>query len=826
MSATADQLAGTSPATPPFDIMRAAFVELQVTDLAASEHFYAELLGMIVSARSDDAVFLRGWEERQHHSLILRQAPLATASRLGFRVRTENDLDLLSKHFASELRQTRWIEAGSDPGMGRSLRVWDPFGYPLEFFHTIEQFETQHQRFDLHRGAPLLRFDHLNLHTPRVEDTLRFWLSLGFRCSEYISTDDPADERITGAWMLRKPTVHDVALTAGTGPRLHHFAYWIAEPAGVLRACDQLAGGTAPRSSSGDPDATGCPTRSSCTSATPTGTASSCTRVTTTPATRTTSRCAGRSTIRAADRSGELARPTAGMTNQACSLVPTARRRRSRPPTSTSALSTARCWRDPADGRLVAAPEWAAATKVIAVHLNYHSRAAQRGRVPTEPSYFLKPTSSLSAGGELVRPRGTELLAFEGEIAVIIGTPARDVTPEQAADHIACYAPANDFGVHDFRWADRGSNVLAKGQDGFTPIGPALRAEGVDPVALRLITRINGEVRQDATGADLIFTFAQLIADLSRFMTLEPGDVILTGTPAGANVVVPGDVVEVSLEGAGSVTSTIVEAAAELRPYGAMPKVTAEARAFATGVDAPRPATLSDDGRALLHQVSTATLTVQLDRRGIRSTFLTGLRPTRPDLRMVGYAHTLRYVAIRADVREAMKGSEDAQKRAIESVSPGDVLIMEARNETSAGTIGDILAARVLARGGTGIVTDGGVRDTPGVSELAIPTYYRVANGASLWNAHIPLDVGVPITCAGVLVMPGDVIVGDGEGVVILPAALAEEIAHDAYEVEQRESFALERVRAGESFRGLFPLSEQRRPDYERWLSQRDQEQI
>ncbi len=466
-----------------------------------------------------------------------------------------------------------------------------------------------------------------------------------------------------------------------------------------------------------------------------------------------------------------------------------------------------------------------ASAKVIAVHLNYHSRAAQRGRVPTEPSYFLKPTSSLSAGGDVVRPQGAELLAFEGEIAVIIGTRARDVTPEQAADHIALYAPANDFGVHDFRWADRGSNVLAKGQDGFTPLGPTVRAAGIDPATLHLTTRVNGELRQDATGADLIFTFAQLIADLSRFMTLEPGDVILTGTPAGADLVVPGDVVEVSLDGAGSVTSTVVEAADALRPYGAMPKATAEARAFATGANAPRPATLSEDARAMLHEVSTATLTVQLNRRGIQSTFLTGLIPTRPDLRMVGSARTLRYVAIRADVREAMKGSEDAQKRAVESVSPGDVLIMEARNETGAGTIGDILAARVLARGGTGIVTDGGVRDTPGVTELQIPAYYRIANGASLWSAHIPLDVDVPITCAGVLVMPADVVVGDPEGVVILPAALAEEIAHDAHEVEQRESFALERVKAGESFRGLFPLSAEREPEYERWRSQQEQEQ-
>ena len=242
MSTTAEQLANTAPAATPFDIMRAAFVELQVTDLAASEHFYAELLGMIVSARTGDAVYLRGWEERQHHSLILRQAPVPTAARLGFRVGSEHDLDRLDEHFAGMHLTARWLPAGSDPGVGRSLRVWDPFGYPLEFFHAIEQCETQHQRFDLHRGAPILRFDHLNLHAPRVEETFRFWLELGFRCSEYISTDGD-DERITGAWLLRKPTVHDVALTAGTGPRLHHFAYWIAEPAGVLRACDQLAGG-------------------------------------------------------------------------------------------------------------------------------------------------------------------------------------------------------------------------------------------------------------------------------------------------------------------------------------------------------------------------------------------------------------------------------------------------------------------------------------------------------------------------------------------------------------------------------------------------------
>ena len=146
---------------------------------------------------------------------------------------------------------------------------------------------------------------------------------------------------------------------------------------------------------------------------------------------------------------------------------------------------------------------------------------------------------------------------------------------------------------------------MAKGQDGFTPVGPAMAAADVDPATLHLTGLVNGEVRQDTTGGDLIFSFAQLIADLSRFMTLEPGDVILTGTPAGASVVVPGDVVEVRLGGAGSVTSTIVEGAAELAPYGAMPRATADARAFATGANPPppsppappRPVVLSDEAR-------------------------------------------------------------------------------------------------------------------------------------------------------------------------------------------------------------------------------------
>jgi 2-keto-4-pentenoate hydratase/2-oxohepta-3-ene-1,7-dioic acid hydratase in catechol pathway len=186
-----------------------------------------------------------------------------------------------------------------------------------------------------------------------------------------------------------------------------------------------------------------------------------------------------------------------------------------------------------------------APSKINAVHVNYESRAAQRGRIPAAPSYFLKPPSSLAGDGDpIVRPQATELLTFEGEVAVIIGKTARGVSPEQALAHIGWYAPANDVGLHDMRWSDRGSNVLSKGHDGFTPVGPRVPAADVDPAAISLRALVNGEVEQDDSTANLLFPFGLLVADLSRFMTLEPGDIILTGTPAGIGPVKPGDVIE------------------------------------------------------------------------------------------------------------------------------------------------------------------------------------------------------------------------------------------------------------------------------------------
>jgi 2-keto-4-pentenoate hydratase/2-oxohepta-3-ene-1,7-dioic acid hydratase in catechol pathway/regulator of RNase E activity RraA len=462
-------------------------------------------------------------------------------------------------------------------------------------------------------------------------------------------------------------------------------------------------------------------------------------------------------------------------------------------------------------------------SKIVAVHLNYRSRAEERGRVPAHPSYFFKPPSSLSGDrARIVRPQGCELLCYEGEIGLVIGTAARRVSVAEAESCIGWVTAANDVGVYDLRAADNGSNVLAKGQDGFTPVGPRLVPAAdlrLDDLTLR--TFVNGSLVQTGHTSELLFPFAQLVADLSRFMTLEPGDLILTGTPAGSRPLSPGDVVEVEVEGVGTIRNEVVEDPEPLEPIGAMPAVSPATRAAALGVTAPRTAAVPEETLGMLRRVSTATLTTQLQRRGIRNAFLQGLRPTRPDLRMVGFAHTLRYVPVREDVVEADTRELNAQKQAIESISPGEVLVIEARREEGSGTIGDILALRALRRGAAGIVTDGGLRDSPAVSALEIPTYYRAPHASVLGILHFPLEENVPVACGGVLVMPGDVLVGDAEGVVVVPAQLAEEVAADAVEQELREEFAFERVDAGESTRGVFPLSPERKAEFEAWRAER-----
>lgn len=209
--------------------------------------------------------------------------------------------------------------------------------------------------------------------------------------------------------------------------------------------------------------------------------------------------------------------------------------------------------------------------KVIAVHLTYRSRIDEyAARVPDEPSYFMKPTTTLNAHhGEIRRPRGARFLNYEGELAAVIGRRMKGVGVEDALDYVEGYAPANDVGLHDFRHADRGAMLRVKGQDGFLPIGPAVTpAENFDPTDFTLRTYLNGEVVQEATADDLIWGVAYQLADLSRLITLEPGDVVLTGTPANSRPMEPGDTVAVEISGLGKLENTVVDWDVDLSEAG------------------------------------------------------------------------------------------------------------------------------------------------------------------------------------------------------------------------------------------------------------------
>jgi 5-oxopent-3-ene-1,2,5-tricarboxylate decarboxylase/2-hydroxyhepta-2,4-diene-1,7-dioate isomerase len=217
-------------------------------------------------------------------------------------------------------------------------------------------------------------------------------------------------------------------------------------------------------------------------------------------------------------------------------------------------------------------------SKILAVHLSYRSRVEEYGaRTPPAPSFFLKPPTTLGGHrGEIRRPRGTHFLNYEGELAVVVGRRMKGVAVADALDYVAGYAPANDVGLHDFRHADRGSMLRVKGQDGFLPLGPEVTpADQFDPTDFTLRTLLNGEVVQEGTADDLLWGVAYQLADLSRLITLEPGDVVLTGTPANSRPMEPGDVVAVEISGLGAVQSVVVDWEVDLRAAGEQPAVSA-----------------------------------------------------------------------------------------------------------------------------------------------------------------------------------------------------------------------------------------------------------
>jgi 5-oxopent-3-ene-1,2,5-tricarboxylate decarboxylase / 2-hydroxyhepta-2,4-diene-1,7-dioate isomerase len=217
-------------------------------------------------------------------------------------------------------------------------------------------------------------------------------------------------------------------------------------------------------------------------------------------------------------------------------------------------------------------------TKIIAVHLTYASRVDEyAARRPAAPSYFMKPPSTLNGHrGVVRRPAGTRFLNYEGELAVVIGERMHGVGIDDVLGHVAGYTCANDVGLHDFRHADRGAMLRVKGQDGFLPLGPELvPAAAFDPEDFTLRTYLNGDVVQEAQASDLLFPVAYQLADLCRLITLETGDVVLTGTPANSRPMEPGDTVEVEIEGIGRLTNTIAEWDVDLSGPGDQPAVSA-----------------------------------------------------------------------------------------------------------------------------------------------------------------------------------------------------------------------------------------------------------
>lgn len=226
-------------------------------------------------------------------------------------------------------------------------------------------------------------------------------------------------------------------------------------------------------------------------------------------------------------------------------------------------------------------------SKIICVHLNYQSRVAElQTDLPSAPTYFHKPVSALNGhGAAVIRPSGCKWLNYEGEIAIVIGRTAKNISPEDAGDYIRGYSIGNDYGLHDFRDTDAGSMLRVKGADTLCPIGPGI-IEGWDFHGKQIRTLVNGEVRQDGSTDEMHWDMHYLVADIARTITLHPGDILLSGTPAVSRTVYPGDVVEVEVEGLGVLRNTIVEGPTPIRnDVGAQPSESEEVLSTAQGGD-------------------------------------------------------------------------------------------------------------------------------------------------------------------------------------------------------------------------------------------------
>jgi regulator of RNase E activity RraA len=230
---------------------------------------------------------------------------------------------------------------------------------------------------------------------------------------------------------------------------------------------------------------------------------------------------------------------------------------------------------------------------------------------------------------------------------------------------------------------------------------------------------------------------------------------------------------------------------------------------------------LSPSTRDKLRTVSVPTVCTALFKRGLRNQFIQGISPLNPAAGpMVGEAFTLRYIPAREDLNQLVVFRDPAhpQRKAVETCPPGAVMVIDSRKDPRAASAGSILVTRLMKRGVAGVVTDGGFRDSPEIARLAIPAYHARPSSPTNLTLHQAIDIDVPIGCGDVAVFPGDVVLGDAEGVVIIPAALADEVADEAVEMTAFEDFVTEQVMGGRSIVGLYPAtSEQTLIDFKAW---------
>jgi catechol 2,3-dioxygenase len=222
--------------TPPFNIVRVSHVDYSVTDFVRAKSFWVGALGLVVTEETPDTLYLRAYEERAHHSVILRRGDSAVCNAIGFKVWSEADLDRAAAWFEARGLSFSYVERHAQ---GRTLLTRDPLGTPIEFYFQMGEAENLMRQYGLHRGGRFLRIDHVNCFSPNVDESFAFFNALGFRLTEYTAMED--DLHLWAVWMHRKGGVHDIAFTNGRGPRLHHMAYWIGSMAHIIDLCDSLS---------------------------------------------------------------------------------------------------------------------------------------------------------------------------------------------------------------------------------------------------------------------------------------------------------------------------------------------------------------------------------------------------------------------------------------------------------------------------------------------------------------------------------------------------------------------------------------------------------